>query len=1318
VSFPTIGAALEDDTFQGGGTIPISKTSNSYNVAQLATPSTGYSVPGTAGPSGACSVSCFPYVASTTINRYELGAFKNGQLVSTAVTTYTEDAYGSLAVTNSTLTDKDSGSPVSPFNGQSWVTTISNSITNYSSTWCLGRPYSTTSQKTAPGQPMLTRTVNHSIDSINCRASTETVEPGSSLLQAVTTFGFDSCGNTNSVSVVGQDETGAAMPARTTMTDFSYYSGRCQFPELITNAYTQKSYLHYRYDLGVKQSATDANGVAIGWVYDNFGRKAAETRPDSTSTTWSYADCVSVSCWGTADLRFQTTEKLLDSTGGAVRVHEAFSDGLDRVRFDEGNRVLGVWNTQVTTYDALGRKQQVGLPYSSSSNGYHVYAYDAGNRPLTDTLYTSSGTQYRQIQMAYQGQTATVTDFNGKTITKVTDVAANLRWVTDPPEGVHGAAAGTIKYTYDSFGNLVTIVDAIGATSQYSYNLRGFKIGSADADTGTSVFQPDSLNELKIQTDANHAVTKFTYDLLGRMLTRLEPESGTPTSWIYGTSAALHEVGQPHSVSKPDGYAESYAYDAIGRLQTKTYTEEGTNYQFDYSYNTRGSPDTLTYPTSTPGVRFKLKYLYDAAGYLNVVQDANAGTPFWTLTGASDNGAPTMEVLGNAVSIATGYTPWTNEMVSRTEGSAGSTTNLQNLSYSWDLNGNLLSRVDNRQSISEAFTLDTLNRLSTVKLNGVQTLSVQYDQAGDIINKSDVGAYTYGNAAHPHAVTAAGSWTIGYDANGNMNSRAGGAITSYSYNLPNQINYNGSSSQFSYDSGHQRWKQVANYAGTTETIHYIGGLLQIVTRGTSPTEYRHQIPVGSSTAVFTRRSDGTTGTYYATSDHLGSADLVMDSAANVLVRESFSPFGARRGSNWQGIPSTADYTAIQSSTRQGFTGHEMLDSVGLIHMNGRVYDPTLGRFLSADSVVQSLGNTQSVNPYSYAWNDPLRFTDPSGHSLLGDIIGIVAAFVAIWLCQPELLPAILGGTGGSLAGMTITTAMISGFVGGFVGSLISTGSLSAALLGGLIGGITAGAFYGIGSSLQGYSNWTIAERTLAHAAVGCASAVASGGNCGKGALSAAVSEAANSRVLRGTEVGNWGVPSRTAISGLIGGIASRLAGGNFVEGFSIAAAGYLYNSTHSATYRGYKDPGDVDYQVLQNAKTAGLPCSSNDAVGQTFMEVEESRSDGVYLRGYPVIVFDSFSIDPTPSFEHFFEPELGFSAHLEWRQDFSVEVREDSVTYRNVPTSCVLGGTVETGYVPIEISRYTKSVYTETITMTVRSSASYTIKTPPPAEVP
>jgi hypothetical protein len=90
---------------------------------------------------------------------------------------------------------------------------------------------------------------------------------------------------------------------------------------------------------------------------------------------------------------------------------------------------------------------------------------------------------------------------------------------------------------------------------------------------------------------------------------------------------------------------------------------------------------------------------------------------------------------------------------------------------------------------------------------------------------------------------------------------------------------------------------------------------EIMARGSNPTEYRRQIPAGSGMAVCT---DGSTSTYYATSGHLGSSGLVMDSSANVLTRESFTPFGARRGSAWTGTPSSSDYAAFGNTTRKGY----------------------------------------------------------------------------------------------------------------------------------------------------------------------------------------------------------------------------------------------------------------------------------------------------------------------------------------------------------------------------------------------------------------
>lgn len=89
------------------------------------------------------------------------------------------------------------------------------------------------------------------------------------------------------------------------------------------------------------------------------------------------------------------------------------------------------------------------------------------------------------------------------------------------------------------------------------------------------------------------------------------------------------------------------------------------------------------------------------------------------------------------------------------------------------------------------------------------------------------------------------------------------------------------------------------------------------------------------------------------------------------------------GSNWTGYPTNADYTDFANTARRGFSGQEMLDSVGLIHMNGRVYDMYLGRFLSVDHVIQNLALSQTLNAFSYVMNSPLSYVDPSGWIPLG-----------------------------------------------------------------------------------------------------------------------------------------------------------------------------------------------------------------------------------------------------------------------------------------------------------------------------------------------
>jgi RHS repeat-associated protein len=116
--------------------------------------------------------------------------------------------------------------------------------------------------------------------------------------------------------------------------------------------------------------------------------------------------------------------------------------------------------------------------------------------------------------------------------------------------------------------------------------------------------------------------------------------------------------------------------------------------------------------------------------------------------------------------------------------------------------------------------------------------------------------------------------------------------------------------------------------------------------------------------------------YYVHKDYLGSYDVITDETGNVLERLSFDPWGRR------GNPETWTFTNVSATYLfdRGYTGHEHLDVFSLINMNGRVYDPWLGRFLSPDPVVQSPGYSQSYNRYSYCFNNPLKYNDPGGYT--------------------------------------------------------------------------------------------------------------------------------------------------------------------------------------------------------------------------------------------------------------------------------------------------------------------------------------------------
>ena len=331
---------------------------------------------------------------------------------------------------------------------------------------------------------------------------------------------------------------------------------------------------------------------------------------------------------------------------------------------------------------------------------------------------------------------------------------------------------------------------------------------------------------------------------------------------------------------------------------------------------------------------------------------------------------------------------------------------------------------------------------------------------------------------------------------------------------------------------------------------------------------------------------------YLHHDHLGSVAAITDGTTGAVIeRLAFDPWGKRRNVNGQ-----ADVTdaLVGQTTDRGYTEHEHLDEMGIIHMNGRVYDPLVGRMMSADPFIQAPGSLQSYNRYSYVMNNPLNLTDPSGYFSLsrhlknpfrdfnnhGDRIGgaiLGAPF------GPKGYHAVFNFLQGS-GGYQLKSAVISGlsiFCGYAVAACNGGGQAGLAKAYGAsdwdafntggVAALSAGAFQAAGS-LGGGSYW-------AHAAAGCVSAAAGGGNCGRGAVSAVFGKFVTNEL----SISGSGLQydfANGVIAATAGGVGSVIAGGKFENGAKTAAYGYLFNQLSPNG----KDPNIRGNMAVEQAK--------------------------------------------------------------------------------------------------------------------------------------
>ncbi|OWP82982.1 hypothetical protein BWK59_12960 [Flavobacterium davisii] len=334
-------------------------------------------------------------------------------------------------------------------------------------------------------------------------------------------------------------------------------------------------------------------------------------------------------------------------------------------------------------------------------------------------------------------------------------------------------------------------------------------------------------------------------------------------------------------------------------------------------------------------------------------------------------------------------------------------------------------------------------------------------------------------------------------------------------------------------------------------------------------------------------------------DYLGTILAITDEKGKLVEERHFDAWGNLTHGSMQVLD-------------RGYTIHEHLQEVGLIHMNGRLYDPMLRRFLNADEHIQDPTNTQCYNKYGYVMNNPLMFSDPDGEYAVGVAIA-VAALVAVLSYTVTIY-----ARDGSLRHWKLGDAYVSAIYGAFsgtvtfgVGSIFSAAGGTTTALAESIKGVAGGAglavvqagahavTQGVLSSVQGGNFWS-AALSGAFGSLGASAFGAIGGDFAKSTV---------------------GTITFGAISG---GVGAELSGGNFWQGVVIGGIVVgLNHAMHNALDEGPEGEGPKPkkYSVRKGTVEPSLAKAvevEGNALGVT--DLLRSSKLGKFVRnGRPVV---------------------------------------------------------------------------------------------------
>ncbi len=671
-------------------------------------------------------------------------------------------------------------------------------------------------------------------------------------------------------------------------------------------------------------------------IYDDWGREIETVAVDGTRTKYERGWC--------SDFSQEHYERV--STDGSPTV-TTWYDNAGREVQSETVGPKGTTILKETTYDNRGQVTEVENTTGKLFSKQEL-DYDGRGRLVKEVLSSGKTTKY-----TYGNRTVTSTIAEtGQSVTKTFDAWGNVVKVEDP--------SGIVTYKYASVGKPASVT-AHGSTVCMTYDAAGNQTSLADPDAGTSTYAYAADGTLLTQRDGKGINTIYEFDDLGRIVTIRQGRHAT--DYLYGS----YVNGKPCvDMLCMDGNCTEYKYDRLGHvISEKRHVKDKTVLTFEYTYNDRNQLAKMRYPSG-----LEVTYSYDDNGY-KMQTEANGriiyrlDTYDGLMTGSSFMGKLTIANTRNKH----GYE--VNRKLTR-----GNDV-LENFTTEYDgVTGNLLSRLRGT-GLKENFSYDRLDRLTSCKTGTTSVMKIDYAPNGNILFKTGIGNYSYDEKVKPHAIKEVDN------TNGDISEAT--LITAYNdFGKVELIADSKNNLRMSvcYGPDQERWTTYLSKDGNfVRSTVYAGDYEQVTERGIIR-EYHYL----DGNVIFVRENSSIWKPYLAFTDNLGSILSVFDEEGRKVFDASYDAWGKQT------------ITQNDIGLYRGYTGHEMLNEYDIINMNGRLYDPVIGRFFSSDNYVQMPFNSQNFNRYSYCLNNPLKYTDPSGEWFgIDDLIVAGAGFVVGYL---------------------------------------------------------------------------------------------------------------------------------------------------------------------------------------------------------------------------------------------------------------------------------------------------------------------------------